>query len=64
MHENSFPSEREKQRIEKVVKFAARLCLNNFQENIQCEDLLSKLNWKPVSGLVLERRLIKVKIMD
>jgi hypothetical protein len=55
------PIEKERQRLEKVVKFAARLSLNNFRSDVSYLELLEKLKWKSVSRMVAERRLITIR---
>ncbi len=42
--------------MEKVHRFAARLCTNDFSSSY--EVLLQKLHWKPVSRLCFERQLL------
>jgi hypothetical protein len=55
------PDECNQRKIEKVNKFTARLLLNDFQRDSTYEGLLSELNWKPITRLVCERRLLCVK---
>ena len=42
--------------IERIKKFAAKLCANDFTASYP--QLLEKLNWKPVSQLVMEKRAL------
>jgi hypothetical protein len=55
------PAEKDKNRLEHVLKFAARLSLNNFDHNTTYQQLLSSLKWKSVARLVTERRLLTIK---
>jgi hypothetical protein len=41
--------------VERIKKFAAKLVTNNFTASYNT--LLEKLNWKPLSQLVMEKRL-------
>jgi hypothetical protein len=57
-----FPvAEKDQQKLEKIIKFAARLSLNNFSRETSYNDMLQQLKWKPVSRIVAERRLTTVK---
>jgi hypothetical protein len=59
------PNECHQRQLEKVIKFAARLVLNDFKRESTYEELLGRLNWKPMSRIVAERRLICVaKYLD
>jgi hypothetical protein len=55
------PTMKEKQRLERMIKFAARLALNDFSSNVTYLQLLEKLKWKSVSQMVMERRLLTLK---
>jgi hypothetical protein len=55
------PAIKDQKKLERVVKFAACLSLNNFSRETQYEDLLRDLKWKPVARIVAERRLITMK---
>jgi exonuclease III len=51
----------QQKQIEKLIKYAARLVLNNFRTDISYEALLDDLKWKSLSRVVMERRLLCVK---
>ena len=55
------PTEREQRRLERLIKFAARLSLNNFRQETTNIQLLNALKWKSVARLVMERRLLSMK---
>jgi hypothetical protein len=55
------PGELLRKKLERVVKFAARLVTNNFCRTVLYSDLLKKLNWQPVYQLVAVRRLLLIK---
>jgi hypothetical protein len=51
------PGNGDKIRLERVQKYAARLILNDFKKSTAYEDLLLKLDWKPLTRKVTEQRL-------
>ena len=55
------PAERDKNCLEQVMKFAARLSLNNFNHETTYQQLLDSLKWKPVARIVIEKRLVTIK---
>ena len=55
------PNEKDQKKLERVLKFAARLVTNIFISTTTYEELLEKLNWHPMSLLVAIRRLILIK---
>jgi hypothetical protein len=52
---------KDQRRIERIVKFAARLCLNDFSHQTNYIELLKRLEWKSVSRIVSERRLLTIR---
>jgi hypothetical protein len=55
------PYMKDRVRIERVVKYAARLVSNKFSSELQYDTLLDILNWKPLYRQVAERRLLLIK---
>jgi hypothetical protein len=50
-----------KLRLERVLKYAARLILNDFKQTTTYEDLIKKMNWKPLVRTVMEQRLMLMR---
>jgi hypothetical protein len=55
------PNAKEKEKLERVVKYAARLALNNFSREASYVDLLAALSWKPLYRMIAEKRLLTIK---
>jgi hypothetical protein len=57
-----FPAaDKDRRRIERVLKFSARLATNDFRSETNYKDLLERLGWKSVERIVSERQLITIK---
>jgi hypothetical protein len=55
------PGIREQSQLERILKYAAGLILNDFSNDTQYESLLKEVKWKPLFRLVAERRLLLIK---
>jgi len=55
------PHLKDKVKLERVNKFAARLILNVFDKQVTYDELLKKLSWKPIYRVVAERRLLLIR---
>jgi hypothetical protein len=53
------PHQKDQKKLEQVIRYAGRLILNDFE--IKYDDLLGKLNWKPLFRRIAEKRLLLVK---
>jgi hypothetical protein len=59
------PHNQQREQIERVNKFAARLLLNDFNSETSYSSLLERLKWHTIHRLVLEKRLVNLrKYMD
>jgi hypothetical protein len=55
------PHLKQQEKLERVIKYAARLASNNFSAETSYETLLKSLQWKPLFRIVAERRLLTIK---
>ena len=55
------PNISHRKQIEKVNKFAARLITNDFSRDTTYEELLKKLNWRPLYRHMAIRRLLNLR---
>ena len=55
------PFQKEKLQLERVLKFAARMILNNFDHEIEYTALLDELKWKPIYQQVVERQILLIR---
>ena len=60
--ETWFPPDVTKQiQVLKLQKYAARLLLNNFKEEISLVDLVNQVKWQPIHHIVATRRLLALR---
>jgi hypothetical protein len=55
------PHKKHREKLERVLKYAARLVANNFSRETTYEELLQSLKWKPFYRMVVEKRLLLIK---
>lgn len=55
------PHQKDQLRLERVVKYAARIVLNNFSHDTTYDELLTRMGWRSLSRQVAERQLLSVK---
>jgi hypothetical protein len=55
------PNIKDQKKLERVIKYAARLTLNNFSPDAKYDELLSVINWRPLYRQVAEKRLLTIR---